>query len=70
MGKLEVEIREDMKEEVEEATRELGIGEGELVDRAVIMFLDSIRKEKGLEKEFNTWEKASDEALENFEQSL
>lgn len=56
---LEKKIRKD----VSEFSRRMGIKEKELVDRALLLYLDSIKKILDLENEFTAWDKLSDEAL-------
>jgi len=56
---LEKKIRRD----VSEFSRKMGIKEKELVDRALLLYLDSIKKILDMENEFRAWDKLSDEAL-------
>jgi hypothetical protein len=67
---MEVEISEDVSKKVNEASRILGIGEQEIVDRALLVYLDNMNKYLQLKKEMEAWDVLSDEALENFEKSL
>lgn len=67
---VEVEIPEDVSEELSEASRIFGVRKEKMIDRAILLYLDSIRKELSLKKEFNQWDELSDEALLNFEKSL
>ena len=41
-----------------------------LIDRALILYLESIRQQSDLYNEFDAWENLSDEALLKFEKSL
>ena len=56
---LEKKIRRD----VSEFSRKMGIKEKELVDRALLLYLDSIKKILDMENEFRAWDKLSDGAL-------
>lgn len=70
MPEIAVEVPENVREEMRKTSEELGIDEEELVDRAIVMFIDSVRQREELEREFRAWDAASDEALESFEKSL
>ena len=63
----EIKIPEDTSEKISKASKLLGIEKVELVDRALLLYLDSISKYLELKKEMNEWDLMSDEALLNFE---
>ena len=67
---MEVEISEDVSRKVNEASRILGVDEQEIVDRALLVYLDNMNKYLQLKKEMEVWDVLSDEALEDFERSL
>ena len=67
---MEVEIQKDTSIKIEKASELLGIKEQDVVDRALILYLDSISKYLDLKKEMKEWDALSDEALLNFEKSL
>ena len=67
---MEIEISEDVSKKVNEASRILGIGEHEIIDRALLVYLDNMNKYLQLKKEMEAWDVLSDEAFENFEKSL
>ena len=48
---------------VAEAARLMGIDKRELVERAVLLYLESIRATLDLEKELRGWDALSDEAF-------
>ena len=55
---------------VREVSKLLGIKKQELIDRAIIVYLDNISKYVDLRKEMKAWDNLSDEALFLFEKSL
>ena len=48
----------------------MGIGEKELAERAMRFYLASVEREVALQSELDAWERISDEALTNMEQTL
>ncbi|MEK6862232.1 MAG: hypothetical protein AABY07_09795 [Nanoarchaeota archaeon] len=67
---MQIELQKDTSQKIEKASKILGIKEKELIDRALLLYLDSISKYIELKKEFKDWDELSDEALTNFEKSL
>lgn len=67
---MQITIPKDTTEKINNASKVLGIKEKELVDRAVLLYLDSISKYLNLKQEMIEWDALSDEALANFENSL
>lgn len=67
---MEIEIQKDTSEKVGKASELLGIGKEEIIDRALLLYLDNLSKYLDLKEEIKEWDSLSDEALENFEKSL
>ncbi len=67
---MQIEIPQDTTEKINKASTLLGIKERELIDRALLIYLDSIDRYLELKKEMKEWDLLSDEALMNFENSL
>lgn len=67
---MEVKISREINEKLKDASEKLGFNENEIVERAVLIYLDMIKKQIDLSKEFKDWDKLSDEAIVNFENSL
>lgn len=63
-------INKELKKEVKNVSKALGISEQETLKRALLFYSDRVRKISGLKNEFEEWDKLSDEALINFEKSL
>jgi len=67
---MQFEISKNMDRKIEEASKEMGIDKEEVINRAISLFLEDVRKMKDLEKEMKTWDKLHVEALSNFEREL
>jgi hypothetical protein len=67
---MDVDLPEDTSEEIDRASDFLGIDRKALVDRAILFYLDAIKKDVELKREITAWDKLSDEALSNFEKKL
>ena len=67
---MQVEISKDTSEKLEKISKTLGVKERDVIDRAVLLYLDQIRKHASLKREMREWDFLSDEALENFEKAL
>ena len=63
-------VPSDVGDRLEETSKEMGLEEEEIIGRAITMYIDAIKKDKDLKKEFSAWDKASDEALSCTEKSL
>lgn len=64
---MQIELPKDTSKKVEEASKRLGIKKQQLVDKAILLYLDNISKYIDLKKEMKWWDYLSDEALTNFE---
>ena len=67
---MQIELPKELSEKLEQASKQLGIKKEDLVDRALLLFLDNISKYAELKKEMKDWDFLSDEALASFEKSL
>ena len=67
---MEIELPKDVNRKLLEVSNLLNLEEEEIVNRALLLYLDNIQKYIELKKELKTWDKLSDEALENFERGL
>lgn len=63
-------LEKKIQKNVREVSRQMGIQERELVDRAVLLYLESARKILDVEKEFTAWDALSDEAMHLFAKRL
>ena len=45
----------------------MGVDEKELVKRAILFYLNTIREHVALQKEFDAWDRVSDEAFSSME---
>ncbi len=67
---MDVAISRDTSIKVQNISEMLGIPQQEIVDRAILVYLDSLEKFLGFKNELAVWDKLSNEAWENFEKSL
>ena len=67
---MSMETSKDLSQKVDEASKALGIKRQELIDRALLVYLDNLAKYINLKREMKIWDELSDEALENFEKSV
>lgn len=67
---MEVDIAKDTSIKIEKASQLTGISRQEIIDRALLLYLDSMSKFLDFKQEMKDWDKLSDEAWENFERSL
>lgn len=56
-------VEKKIQRSLKEVSRQMGIGEKELVDRALLLYLESAKKILAVEKEFEAWDTLSDESL-------
>ena len=66
---MQVELSKNTLEKVNKASRLLGIKKQELIDKAISLYLNNLKKTAALKKEIKEWDSLSDEALINFEKS-
>lgn len=57
-------LKEKLLRDLKEVSHTMGIEEKELVDRAVLLYLESVKNLVGLNKEFRAWDELSDEAMD------
>ena len=67
---MNVNISRELDLELKNASKTLGFGEDALVERAIVFYLDTIKKQVALRQEFASWDKLSDDALLSFENKL
>ncbi|MEK6842807.1 MAG: hypothetical protein AABX84_03240 [Nanoarchaeota archaeon] len=67
---MEIKISKDLINELKKVSENLGFDEEKIVERALLFYLNVIRNQLELNKEFNELDELSDEALVNFENSL
>ncbi len=68
--RMQIELPKETSSKLSKASKVLGIEDKEIVDRAIIVYLDSIEKMLELKREMKDWDALSDEALISFEKSL
>lgn len=56
-------LQKELNQEAEKVSREMGINKKELLERALILYLEGVKQQLGLFKEMEAWDKLSDEAF-------
>jgi len=67
---MQIDLREPTLMQLRHASQTTGIQEEQLIQRAVMYYLDTIKKQVELRDEMQMWDSLSDEALMNFEEIL
>jgi hypothetical protein len=67
---MQIDLHEPTLIKLRHASQTTGIQEENLIQRAILYYLDSIQKQVDLYDEMHTWDRLSDEALVNFEETL
>ena len=67
---MQIELAKETSNKLLKASKILGIKNKEIVDRAIVVYLDSLEKMLELKQEMKNWDTLSDEALISFEESL
>jgi len=67
---MQIALEKDTSNKIDKASKLLGIEKTELIDRAILVYLDNLSKYLELKEEIKSWDALSDEALSNFEKSL
>lgn len=56
---MEIKIPQEVSQEIEKASKDLGMKRNELISRAVRSYLKKIKKQSELDEEINAWENAT-----------
>lgn len=67
---MKTALSSTINSKIRRASRKLGIQEKELLNNAVLFYLDNIAPYLDLKEESNAWEKLGDAAFLKFEKSL
>ena len=67
---MNVNLSKSISLQVQEIAKDVGLKEGEIVNNAVLLYLDTMKKHLQLKKELNELDELSDEALSNFEAQI
>jgi len=70
MCDMEVQVTKELDDRLVLASESFGFDKKEVVERAVLFYLDAVDKELKLKAEFGAWDELSDEALIKFEEEL
>lgn len=67
---MSITIEKNTQKDLKKVAERMGIKEKELVDRALLLYLESTKKLLDLEKEFLAWDALSDEAFYQLSQKV
>jgi hypothetical protein len=67
---MQIHLHDQTMIRLKKVSQEIGVQEENLVQRAVLYYLDTIQKHLELHEEIKAWDILSDEALVNFEAML
>lgn len=60
---MQIHLKEKIEKDIKRVSRELGVNENQIVDRALLLYLESIKETIDLKKELLAWDMLSDEVL-------
>ncbi len=67
---MQVQISRELDKKIKQASKALGFEDKKIVERALLFYLDAVKEQLALKREFKEWDKLSDEALVEFEKEL
>lgn len=67
---MQLEVSKDIAKRIDSVSKEFGINKRQIIDRAILLYLETIKEYLNLRKEIKEWDNLSDEALINFEKAL
>jgi hypothetical protein len=67
---MELILNESLELKITNASSILGFRKQDIIQKALVFYLDSINSQLELKNEFNNWDILSDEALTFFENAL
>lgn len=62
---MAITIEKKIQKGLREVSRQMGMKEKELIDRALLLYIESVKKTLDIEREFKEWDALSDESLCN-----
>ena len=67
---MEIELSKEIKKKLNKVSSILGIEYKDVVNRAILFYLDTVSKQLELKKEISSWNELSDEALTKFDKLI
>ncbi len=67
---MQLEVSKDIAKRIDSISKEFGMNKRQIIDRAILLYLETIKEYLNLRKEIKEWDNLSDEALINFEKAL
>ncbi|MBI4182279.1 MAG: hypothetical protein HY520_04915 [Candidatus Aenigmarchaeota archaeon] len=66
---MEIRLSHDVRKKVEQTARAMGLGEQDVVNQALLFYLDAFDRRVQLAQELVAWDRLSDEAMKHFEKA-
>lgn len=60
---MQIQIGKEFDEKIKQAAKALGFEEKKIVERALLFYLNAVKGQMELRREFKEWDALSDEAL-------
>ncbi len=60
---MTIAIKRKIKKDLREVSQRMGITEHDVVDRALLLYLESVKKITEVQREFEAWDALSDESF-------
>lgn len=70
MTNMEIELSKEIERKLSKVSSILGVNNRDVVNRALLFYLDTISKQLKLKKEMSSWDGLSDEALDKFDRLI
>lgn len=69
MNTITIPKKGSLYNDIKETSHTMGVDEQELVERAILFYLNTIKEHTALRQEFDIWDRLSDEAFVSMEKN-
>ena len=67
---MDIHLSKETAKKIQKISKRLGVGQNDVIDRAISLYLDSISKQMDFRRELKQWDILSDEALLSFDEEV
>lgn len=67
---MQIEIHQETSKKINKLSKLLGLGKKEVIDKALLLYLDNLNQYKEFKKEMKAWDLLSEEAWSNLDRSI
>ena len=60
---MQIQLEKKINKRIRDVSKAFGINERQIIDRALLFYLDAVQRSFNLRNEFDAWDTLSDEAL-------